>query len=118
MKDKFREHGLHPCDWTERVRGQIKGSQLLDYVADHCGYLGAEKAARKLKTTVSKPNRIRSLYGSSVEIKTRSFDITKLKTAELEKLINDAMQANDKAAIKHLDALLYGPELWRTGQYN
>lgn len=94
------------------------GSQLLDHIADHCGYLRAERTARKLKATASEPNRIRSLYGSSVKIQTRSFDITKLKTVELEKLMDDAVQANDKAAIKHLDALLYGTELGRTKQHN
>lgn len=92
------------------IGGRV-GSELLDYVADNCSYSSTKRAASNLKKTVLKRSRIKKLYGKKVKIGTRAIEVETAKTSDLEGLMGDAISAKDKAAVKQLDALLYGPLL-------
>lgn len=87
------------------------GSELLDYIANNSAYLSIQSRANRLKETVFQVNRIRRLYGTNVKIGTQSIDVRKAKTSDLETLMANAIKAENKMAIKHLDAFLYAPRL-------
>jgi hypothetical protein len=87
------------------------GIELLEHIADNCHYLGAQNAAKTLKQTISHGNRIEMKYGRHIRTGGQYIDIKKVKASDLEKIMADAIETEDKAVIKHLDALLYAPKL-------
>lgn len=93
------------------IIGGKLGSELLGYIAENCHYLSVQSIVKKLKETVSQRNRIKNLYGTKVWIEKQSIYVSKAKTSDLEALMANAIKMSDKKAIKHLDALLYAPNL-------
>ena len=91
--------------------GGKTGFELLEHVSKNCSYSSVKNAAKSLKKTVESKNRLKKVYGTKVKIELRIIDVERAKRANLEKLMDDAIQTKNRAEIKHLDVILYGPEI-------
>jgi len=87
------------------------GSELLDYLANNSDYQSVQSAVNRLKETILQRNRIKKVYGTNIKLGTQSIEVKKAKTSDLETLMADAINTENKIAIKQLDVLLYAPRL-------
>lgn len=92
------------------IGGKV-GYELIDHVAKNCSYPSVKGVANVLKKTVESKNRLKKVYETKVKIETQPIDVEKVKMADLEKLMDDAIKTKNKTEIKRIDAILYGPEL-------
>lgn len=106
--------GKHPSppvvvQLSHAIGGHL-GDELLDYIIEHCEYLGTKNAANNRKDTVHNPNRLRIVYSIGfIKFSQKTYNTENLTPSFLESLLKLAIENNDHASIKKIDCILYAP---------
>jgi len=95
------------------VFGGRNGRALLSYIAERCNYSSTKRISEKLQKTVSNKNRLSRIYGTKLKTGTQFTDVSKVKLSDLEQMMTNALNENNRTVVKQLDAFLYGRLLER-----